>query len=280
MIINLFVGISFGVGLALASFVGNIAYRGSFKSVVKGRSKCEKCDRKLSCIYLIPVLGYIFSKGKCPKCKYKIPWYYPVSELLLGIFFAVVFYYHTDIANDSLYELLHPYSYLLSDGFLIVTNLLFGIALYYFAVYDLIHMEIPATIVQYVSIAGILVLSLRIYEQGILFFAGNIFLILGLWLMFKFVNRNPDKQYVGEGDMYFLIMTLLCVPWSFVLSAIWMASFLGGLVSVVTMIKYPKKWKSIKVPYIPILVLGFLISYIFGFNGYIINLVDMLILNK
>ena len=79
----------FLLGLVLASFLNALLYRidNGYKYpeiFVKG-SHCEKCGKMLKVYELIPVLSYIIFRGKCSKCGYKIPKYYPISELALGI---------------------------------------------------------------------------------------------------------------------------------------------------------------------------------------------------
>lgn len=85
----------FIIGLVSASFLNALLYRidNEYKYpdiFIKG-SHCEKCNKQLNWYELIPVLSYILFKGKCKKCGYSIPFYYPLSELFLGLGFAGVY---------------------------------------------------------------------------------------------------------------------------------------------------------------------------------------------
>lgn len=54
-------------------------------SVVKPRSSCPKCGHMIKWYENIPMLSYIFLKGKCSSCKTKIPISYPLVELFTGL---------------------------------------------------------------------------------------------------------------------------------------------------------------------------------------------------
>src|SRR5699024_11082454 len=51
------------------------------------RSYCPDCKSQLKAYELIPVLSFLFQKGKCRNCKKKISFMYPAIELLTGILF-------------------------------------------------------------------------------------------------------------------------------------------------------------------------------------------------
>lgn len=74
-------------GSLVGSFLNVIIYRVPKNlSVVTPRSKCPKCSHKISWYENIPVISFLFLKGKCKKCKTKIPTEYVLVEILMGIF--------------------------------------------------------------------------------------------------------------------------------------------------------------------------------------------------
>ena len=54
------------------------------------RSKCPQCNTKLPFYTLIPLLSYLFLLGKCHSCKKNIGLRYPLSEIIYGVFFILV----------------------------------------------------------------------------------------------------------------------------------------------------------------------------------------------
>lgn len=84
-----FIGI---IGLCVGSFANVVILRGlSGESIVFPPSKCPKCSHKLKWYHNIPVLSYLFLKGKCAYCKEKISIQYPIVELLCAVLFIFSF---------------------------------------------------------------------------------------------------------------------------------------------------------------------------------------------
>ncbi len=74
-------------GSMVGSFLNVVIYRmPRNESVVKPRSKCPKCGTMVKWYQNIPIFSFIFLKGKCGSCDFKIPLRYPLTELLVGIF--------------------------------------------------------------------------------------------------------------------------------------------------------------------------------------------------
>lgn len=70
------------IGLCLGSFYNVVILRSlTGESIVLPGSKCPKCQNKLKPWHNIPVLSYIFLRGKCAYCKEKISIQYPLIEL-------------------------------------------------------------------------------------------------------------------------------------------------------------------------------------------------------
>jgi len=54
------------------------------------RSHCPACDHKVKAIENIPIISYLFLKGKCSSCGIKISAQYPFVEFLTAIFTTIV----------------------------------------------------------------------------------------------------------------------------------------------------------------------------------------------
>jgi prepilin signal peptidase PulO-like enzyme (type II secretory pathway) len=80
-------------GLCLGSFYNVVILRSlSGESIVFPPSKCPKCGNKLKPWHNIPVLSYIFLRGKCHFCKEPISIQYPIIELLTMLLFGLSFW--------------------------------------------------------------------------------------------------------------------------------------------------------------------------------------------
>ena len=74
------------IGLVIGSFLNVVILRTvSGESIVFPASKCPKCNTPLKWYHNIPVLSYIFLRGKCGFCHEPISIQYPIVELLTGI---------------------------------------------------------------------------------------------------------------------------------------------------------------------------------------------------
>lgn len=83
----------FGVGFG--SFLNVVALRYNpdkfiFSGSIRGRSHCPHCGKELCWYELLPVLSFIFQRGKCRKCKTRLSLQYPAIEIISGIIFVFV----------------------------------------------------------------------------------------------------------------------------------------------------------------------------------------------
>ncbi len=92
--------IVFAAGTFAGSFFYTLALKyinGEMKEnplkALLGRSSCPCCGHRIGSIYMIPVLGYFFSAGKCRECNSVISPLYPAWEMIYGFLAAAVFYF-------------------------------------------------------------------------------------------------------------------------------------------------------------------------------------------
>jgi leader peptidase (prepilin peptidase)/N-methyltransferase len=84
--------IIFIVGLCLGSFVNVCIWRmPKKKSIIYPFSSCPKCGNYLRWYENIPLLSYLFLKGRCHHCNEKISVQYPLVELLSGLIFLLIY---------------------------------------------------------------------------------------------------------------------------------------------------------------------------------------------
>lgn len=88
-----FYTIIFIMGITFGSFYTLAVYRiPKGQDITHTHSYCPSCNHKLGVLDLIPILSYIFLKGKCRYCKQKIRPRYLILEIIAGIFFVAVAY--------------------------------------------------------------------------------------------------------------------------------------------------------------------------------------------
>lgn len=89
LIIAIFLGLIFGsFGSVILSRRGESDNLKQASSILWGRSACPHCKTTLQAWDLIPLLSFVFQKGRCRYCKKKISWLYPILELGSALIFA------------------------------------------------------------------------------------------------------------------------------------------------------------------------------------------------
>ena len=85
----------FVIGLVVGSFLNVCIYRlPAGKSIVSPPSSCGSCGHRLGVFDMIPVLSYIFLRGKCRYCGMPYSPRYALVELLTGCLFALCGLYY------------------------------------------------------------------------------------------------------------------------------------------------------------------------------------------
>ena len=88
MINNIIYFQAFVIGTCIGSFLNVIIYRFQKNfSIIKPRSFCPKCKKKLTWKENIPLVSYLIQGGMCKSCNVHISFRYPLIELITGILF-------------------------------------------------------------------------------------------------------------------------------------------------------------------------------------------------
>ncbi len=89
---RIFGGLVFAFGLIFGSFLNVCIYRmPRGLSVVRPRSACPKCGKPIAAYDNVPVLSWLWLRGRCRHCHTPITPRYMAVELLLGLFFLACY---------------------------------------------------------------------------------------------------------------------------------------------------------------------------------------------
>ena len=82
----------FMFGAIIGSFVNVLIYRLPLGiEPVFIRSFCPKCKETIPFYRNIPILTFLFQRGKCANCQDPISWQYPIVEVLLALLSLLLF---------------------------------------------------------------------------------------------------------------------------------------------------------------------------------------------
>ena len=241
--------IVFIIGLIFGSFLNVLIHRLPLGiSLIKPLgSTCSHCNYTIKWYENIPILSYLFLKGKCSNCSKHISIVYPLVEL-----------------TTALVTLLLYMNYWLNWE-LIVTITLF----YTLIVLSLIDLKYKA-VPDYLLIVAVILTIIVGDLMNILIFAGG-FALLELIVTFYIQNvkakitKNKDletQSALGEGDIPIAGVIGGLLGLHLGISAIFLATLLGLSLSIYNLLSK----KEIETPFIPFLSLGLFITFITGFN--------------
>ncbi|MCA9508193.1 MAG: prepilin peptidase, partial [Myxococcales bacterium] len=234
------------LGASLGSFAGVIISRWPLGiSIVWQKSFCASCQRPLKIWHNVPILSYLYLRGRCAFCK-KFYGIRPlVIELLcafcllalyikLGFSFALLerfifFFVLLCLAYIDIDTFCLPYSLLAA---LIITGVVFSIIYYYFPSFwvDYYGLKLPIPLV--FSSSGLFSLQDRVLGA---LSGGGIFATINLVATFilRKQKRLLSHQWaMGWGDPILLSGIALFVGLSHLLLVIFLASAMGALLGI------------------------------------------------
>jgi len=247
-------------GLFIGSFLNCVIYRlEQGESFLKGRSYCPNCKHQLAWYDLLPVLSFLFLRGRCRYCKKPISWQYPIVELFTGIVFILPFFSYSffkgGVLGADTSSLINYIYYLLIFCFLIIIF-----------VYDLKHYIIldkvllPTIVISFLYLIINSQLSIINHQPSII---NYILSALGASALFLFIYLISKGKWLGFGDVKLVILLGLFLGWPKILLAIFLSFIIGGIIGTGLVLFSKKKLKS-EVPFAPFLIIGTLIAFLWG----------------
>lgn len=263
-------------GLIIGSFLNSLIYRLALPNFslrnldgLKGRSFCPECKHTLGWRDLIPVLSFLFLRGKCRYCQKPISGQYPLVELATGIIFALIFNFSAfaqGFGGQAIFQFSNSFFLLFISSLLIVVF-----------VFDLKHYLIPDEIVY----SGIAVSAayrfLSVWELGNWDLIENWKLVIEnselilnplasaflAALFFYAVYHFSRGRGLGFGDVKLAFLMGLLLAFPKIVVALFFAFFSGAIIGVGLMALGKKSLKS-ELPFAPFLVSGVFFALFFG----------------
>ena len=213
-------------------------------NLVTPRSQCPSCKHVINSSENIPVLSYLFQKGKCRHCGISISIQYPLVEL----FTATVTGY---IAYKFGYGWQTGMAMLLAWGLIVLSMIDFKTTL------------LPDNITLPLLWLGIVANYHDLFctlEESVL---GAIFGYLSLWLVFHVFKIITGKEGMGYGDFKLLALLGAWLGWQYLLAIILISSVVGSVIGI-TLILTKVLRRDIPTPFGPYLALGGIICLLWG----------------
>ncbi|HAJ32596.1 MAG TPA: prepilin peptidase [Candidatus Atribacteria bacterium] len=237
----------FILGLIVGSFSNVCIYRiPRNESIVYPASHCLSCHSPIKPVDNIPLLSYILLKGRCRNCKSKISIQYPVVEFLTGFIYLIIYL----IYGLSIQTLIYI---ILSSALIIITF----IDLNEKIVPDVI--SLPGIVIGFIISFFVPYISFINSALGVVV-GGGIILVIGLigTAIFK-------KEAMGGGDVKLAAMIGAFLGWRYIIISLFLGFFLGALAGIILILSKIKSREDV-VPFGPFIVIGSLITLLWGEN--------------
>jgi len=223
------------------------------RSMLHGRSMCSYCHHELAAKDLIPLVSWLWLRGKCRYCGVKIqdsPW---AEITLAGLFALSYLWWPTTFHGVGLFEF--------------VLWLIFLIAFVALADYDLRWFILPNKIVfPLIVLAVFQVATVAIVRHDIWVVLDGFFGVLALSGTFWVLFQLSGGAWIGGGDVKLaIVLGLLAGSAIQSLLVLFFASVIGTAFSIPLLLR-GRKGLKMHVPFGPYLLAATFVVVLFGQN--------------
>lgn len=260
-VLEVFEGFAVALGLVIGSFLNvAIARLPEDRSVVRPRSHCPHCGTTLAARDLVPVLSWIWLRGRCRTCGHPISPTYPLIEVLGGMLAFLVF--RRIFPDADALDLPHALAFGVYFGFVCLLVVATYVDLRHWiipdqtSIYAVPFAVLAVLALQWVGYDGWLALDWRGSVTGAVMGGGTLAAasIVAEWVL--------GREALGWGDVK--LMTLIGAfvgPLPVLFLVLLPASIIGSVASLVHL-----AWtrRRTYLPYGPSLALGAVIYVLWG----------------
>jgi len=219
-------------------------------NLITPRSGCPACGSAIKAYQNIPIISYLFLKGRCANCSARIPARYPVIEAMTGILSALIAW---------------RFGYTLEC----IAALIMTWSLIALAVIDLDTQLLPDIITLPLLWLG-LALSLFGNPDGSVIFTdprsaiiGGIAGYLSLWSIYQGFKLVTGKEGMGYGDFKLLAALGAWLGWQMLLLIV-LLSAVVGLIAALGLKIFRGHDNQIPIPFGPYLATAGFIAMLWG----------------
>ena len=217
-------------------------------SVITERSFCRSCKNKIKWYDNIPLLSFIFLRGKCRSCNNKISSQYFLVELISAVSFLFIYFIY---------------------GLSVTTLLLIILSIFFIIIFfiDLKHYIIPNELTFPLMLIGFVKsfdpnLNQTIFPNYINSLLGGFFGYAVIWLIIFFYKKVRNKEGMGLGDAKLMAVVGFWFGWASIPFTIFISSAVALVLVIPSLIKKTRNM-SAQIPFGPYIIIGTLIYLIF-----------------
>jgi leader peptidase (prepilin peptidase)/N-methyltransferase len=208
------------------------------------RSACPHCGHRITALENIPIVSWLFLRGKCSACKAPISPRYPIVEGVTGLLSAVLVWHF-------------------GSGWLGLASLAFAYFLISMTLIDYDTKTLPDDLTYPLLWLGLLVnldgtiVPLRDAVIGAM--AGYV----SLWAVYWLFKLATGKEGMGYGDFKLLAALGAWMGWTMLPTIIILSSAVGAVVGI-GLIVFAKRDRNNPIPFGPYLAAAGMIALLYG----------------
>lgn len=266
--IMVFVGCVVVLGLLVGSFLNVVVYRlpkmlmrdwrnqarevlempaqdtSEIFNLILPHSSCPHCGHEIKPWENIPIVSWLFLRGKCSGCQQSISARYPLVELACGLLSGVIAW-HYGVSWEAL-------------AMLVLTWGLLSMSLI-----DADHQILPDALVLPLLWLGLILNSFALFTSLSDAVWGAIIGYMSLWSIFWLFKLITGKEGMGYGDFKLLAMLGAWGGWQVLPLTILLSSVVGAVLGVI-ILRLQHNSYSNPIPFGPYLALAGWIALIWG----------------
>ena len=213
-------------------------------SIMWSRSQCTKCGHHIKSYENIPLLSYLFLKGRCSSCKAPISPRYPIIEATTALLFLAV--------------ALHFGPSMQSLAALGLTAVLIALT-----VIDFDHQLLPDDLTLILLWSGLFASLFNVFTDPVSSIIGAMAGYLSLWFVYHLFRLLTGKEGMGYGDFKLLAALGAWLGWQLLPLIILLSSLVGAVIGLI-LIGFKRHKSSQPMPFGPFIALAGWIALIWG----------------
>jgi leader peptidase (prepilin peptidase)/N-methyltransferase len=208
------------------------------------RSACPHCGHQITALENIPIVSWLFLRGKCSACKAPISPRYPAVEAVTGLLSAVLVWHF-------------------GSGWLGLASLVFAYFLIAMTLIDYDTKTLPDDLTFPLLWLGLLInldgMIVPLRDAVIGAMAGY----MSLWAVYWLFKLATGKEGMGYGDFKLLAALGAWMGWAMLPTIIILSSFVGAIVGI-SLIVFARRDRNNPIPFGPYLAAAGMIALLYG----------------
>jgi leader peptidase (prepilin peptidase)/N-methyltransferase len=213
-------------------------------SLFRPGSRCPHCGHAVTVLENIPLLSFLFLRGRCKGCGQPIGWRYPIVEALTGTLFGLVAWQY-------------------GPGLGTWAAMGFTAAMIVLTFIDIDTQLLPDDITLPLLWAGLLLNIWATYASLTSAVIGAMAGYLSLWTVYWLFKLLTGKEGMGYGDFKLLAVIGAWLGWQVLPLTILLSSVIGAIVGI-ALIVVTKRGHSVPIPFGPYLAIAGMIALLWG----------------